>query len=157
MGQFCHKYNFTFLYHISTSIIFFSFLATLWHVEPLGQGSNLSHSCDLHSVVATPDPLTHCAGPGTKLAFWHCRDTANPLAPQQELLRLFIYLLLFRATPTAYGDSQARSQIRATAAGLRHYHSRTGSKIQPTPQLTATLDPQSTKRGKGSNPQAHGY
>ena len=31
--------------------------------------------------------------------------------------------LLFRAVPAAYGDSQARGGIGATAAGLRHSHS----------------------------------
>ena len=29
--------------------------------------------------------------------------------------------------------------------------------IRPTPQLTATLDPQPTERGQGSNPRLHGY
>ena len=32
---------------------------------------------------------------------------------------LFIFFL-FMATPAAYGSSQAKGQIRATAAGLRH-------------------------------------
>ena len=32
------------------------------------------------------------------------------------------FLCLFRAAPTAYGSSQARSQIRAEAAGLCHSH-----------------------------------
>ena len=35
---------------------------------------------------------------------------------------------VLRATPVAYGGSQAMSQIRATAAGLCHSHSNTGSK-----------------------------
>ena len=38
---------------------------------------------------------------------------------------LFIYFLLFRAKPPmAYGGSQARGRIRATAASLRHSHSK---------------------------------
>ena len=51
---------------------------------------------------------------------------------------LFIYFCLFRATPMAYGGSQARGPIRAVAAGLRHSHRNTGSKLRlwPTPQLT---------------------
>ena len=37
--------------------------------------------------------------------------------------RLFIYLfLLFSATPVAYGGSQTRGRIGATAAGLHHSH-----------------------------------
>ena len=43
----------------------------------------------------------------------------------------------------AYGDSQARGQIGAVAAGLLQSHSNAGPKLhlQPTPQLMATLDP----------------
>ena len=33
-----------------------------------------------------------------------------------------LFVLLFRAAPPAYGSSQARGQIRATAAGLHHSH-----------------------------------
>ena len=59
------------------------------------------------------------------------------------LFYLFIYLLLFRAAPTAHGGSLARGQIGAVAAGLRHSHSNAGSKphLRSTPQLTAMLDP----------------
>ena len=50
---------------------------------------------------------------------------------------------LFRAAPAAYGDSQARGQIRAAATGLHHSHSNAMFKShpQPTQQLMATLDP----------------
>ena len=50
---------------------------------------------------------------------------------------------LFRAAPTAYGGSQARGLIRATAASLHNSHSNAGSEphLGPTPQLTAPLDP----------------
>ena len=33
---------------------------------------------------------------------------------------LFVCFCLFRAAPTAYGSSQARGEMRATAAGLHH-------------------------------------
>ena len=58
----------------------------------------------------------------------------------------------------AYGDSQARGIIRAVAAGLHHSYSNTGSEphLRPTPQLTATPNPQPTDQGQGSNPQPHG-
>ena len=36
-----------------------------------------------------------------------------------------LFLLFFRASPEAYGSSQARGQIGATAAGLHHSHSHT--------------------------------
>jgi len=47
------------------------------------------------------------------------------------------------AAPTAHGGFQARGRIGAVAASLHQSHSNTGSKprLQPTPQLTATLDP----------------
>ena len=43
----------------------------------------------------------------------------------------------------AYGTAQARGLIRAIAASLHHSHSNVGSEphLQPTPQLTVTLDP----------------
>ena len=43
----------------------------------------------------------------------------------------------------ADGSSQARGPIGAVDAGLHHSHSNAGSELclQPTPQLTATLDP----------------
>ena len=55
----------------------------------------------------------------------------------------FCLFVCFRAAPVAYGVSQARSLIGAAAASLRHSHSNSGSEwcLQPTPQLTATLDP----------------
>ena len=59
-------------------------------------------------------------------------------------LGVFLVLFcLFRAAPAAYGGSQARSQIGATAAGLHHSHSNVGSKLhlQPTPELAAALAP----------------
>jgi len=40
----------------------------------------------------------------------------------------FDWVFGFRATPAAYGGSQARGPIRATAASLHHSHSNTGSK-----------------------------
>ena len=51
---------------------------------------------------------------------------------------LFIHFYPFRATPSAYGGSQARGHIGATAASLHHSHSNTRSEphLRPTPQLT---------------------
>ena len=71
----------------------------------------------------------------------------------------FFHFCFFRAAPMAYGVSPARGWIWAAAAGLQHSQSNTQSKPCPqtTPQLTAMLDPQSTKKGQGSNPHPHGY
>ena len=41
----------------------------------------------------------------------------------------FFFFLLFGATPEAYGGSQARGQIGATAAGLCHSHSNPRSEL----------------------------
>ena len=65
---------------------------------------------------------------------------------------LFFFFCLFAiswAAPAAYGG--------AVATGLRHSHSNTGSepRLQPTPQLMATPDPQPTEQGQGSNLQPH--
>ena len=67
------------------------------------------------------------------LPTWYCTT--------QTLVGFFcLFVLLFRATPTAYRSCQARSQIRASAAGLYHSHSTAGSEpwLQSTPQLMAT-------------------
>ena len=58
-------------------------------------------------------------------------------------LIFFVFLLFSRATPTAYGGSQARSRIGAVATGLHQSHSNAGSELclRPTPQLTAPPNP----------------
>ena len=67
-----------------------------------------------------------------------------------QMLFFFLFLSFFfglfafsRATSVAYGDSQARGQIGAVAAGLHRSHSNAGSEpyLRLTPQLTAMLDP----------------
>ena len=58
-------------------------------------------------------------------------------------LFFFFFSLSFRATPEAYGGSQARGLIGAVAAGLHQSHSNGRSELhlRPTPQLMAALDP----------------
>ena len=53
------------------------------------------------------------------------------------------FFFFLRAAPGACGGSQARDRIAAVAAGLHHSHghSRSELHLQPTPQLTAMLDP----------------
>ena len=53
----------------------------------------------------------------------------------------FIILIVFRATPAAYGGSQTRGWIGAVATGLHHSHSHIRSKqrLQPTPGLTTPI------------------
>ena len=62
--------------------------------------------------------------------------------PQPEIFSFsFLFYLLFRAAHSAYGGSQARGPIGATAAGLHHSHSNARSEphLWPRPQLTAML------------------
>ena len=66
-------------------------------------------------------------------------------------------LLLFRVAPMADGSSQAKRQIAAAAAGLHHSNEGFEPHLQPTPQVTATLDPQPTEQGQGSNLHPHRY
>ena len=68
------------------------------------------------------------------------------------------FFFFFRAGTLAYGSSQARGRMGATAAILHHSHSNTGSepRLQPAPQFMAATDPQPTERGQGLNPSPHG-
>ena len=54
----------------------------------------------------------------------------------------FVFFAISWAAPAAYGSSQARGLIGVVASGLRQSHSNAGSepRLQPTPQLMATLD-----------------
>ena len=59
-------------------------------------------------------------------------------------LKIYLYLLLFllfRATPMAYGGSQAKGLIRAVATGSSHTNTRSEQGLQPTTQLMAMPDP----------------
>mgnify|MGYP001273052241 CR=1 FL=1 len=50
------------------------------------------------------------------LFFLICMETQRP----QIAKGIFFFFFLFRATPVAYGSSQARGQIGAIDAGLHH-------------------------------------
>ena len=69
----------------------------------------------------------------------------------------FFFFCFFKAAFEAYGSSQARGQIGATASGLCHSSMESEPRLQPTPQLTSMLDPWSTEQGQGSNPHPHRY
>ena len=72
---------------------------------------------------------------------------------------LFLFFFFLFLGPHAYGGSQARGPVGAVATSLQHSHSNAGSEpcLQPTAQLSATLDPSSVDGGQGSNPHPHGY
>ena len=61
----------------------FSFLATPWHLELLGHGSDPSSNFNLCCSCGNAGSLTHHARPGIKPASQHSQ--ANPALPQKEL------------------------------------------------------------------------
>lgn len=63
--------------------------------------------------------------------------------------RRITLIFLFRAAPMAYGGSQPRGQIRATALSLHHSPGNVGSepRLWLTPQLRATPDSWPTEDG----------
>ena len=58
-------------------------------------------------------------------------------------INFFFFFGLFRTVPTTHGSSQARGQIEPY--------------LQPTSQLTATLDHSPTEQGQGLSLYPHGY
>ena len=70
---------------------------------------------------------------------------------------LAFFFPIFRAASATHGGSQARSQIGAAVAGLRHSCNTTRSELHlwPTPQLVAMQDPYPTEKDQGSNPHPH--
>ena len=69
-------------------------------------------------------------------------DVPGPGLTSSRYNSFFFFLLsFFRAALAAYGGPQVRGWIGAVAAGLYHSNARSEPHLQPTPQLTATLDP----------------
>ena len=76
-----------------------------------------------------------------------------------QMFFFFFFFLFFgsfcliRATPAAYGDSQARGTIRAMAASLSHSNAWSKPCLWPTPQLMACwiLNPLSEARDQTCN------
>ena len=70
------------------------------------------------------------------LRYQSTKRWGKTLTPSTEdwSIDFFFFFGLFRAASSAYGDSQARGQIRAVAAGLHHSYSKAGSEthLQPT-------------------------
>ena len=64
---------------------------------------------------------------------------------------IYLFILLFRSPPCAYGGSQARGPIRAVAAGLHRSHrNAAGSKLHAA--YTTTHE-----QGQGLNLHPHGF
>ena len=62
---------------------------------------------------------------------------------RQQWEFLFLFYIFFRTAGAAYASFQARGLIGAVTASLHHSHNNVRSELclQPTPQLTAMLDP----------------
>ena len=80
----------------------------------------------LSVTYTTAHSSNRCFNPLSGARVWTCILMFISAEPQQELPTLFFggFFLLFRAAPEAYGGSQARGLIGATAAGLHHSHSK---------------------------------
>ena len=65
----------------------------------------------------------------------------------------FCLFAIFWAAPATHGGSQAWGSVGTVAANLHQSHSNAGSepRLQPTPQLMATLNPYPTEQGQGLN------
>ena len=61
------------------------------------------------------------------LATFYKKDSKKKTNKHLLMMSHFFSFLLFRTAPAASGSSQARGRIGATAAGLRHSHSNSGS------------------------------
>ena len=102
------------------------------------------------ACLSHPSPLQPCYPPSSQRRSLQSRLSPVPLKPLSRihgshettghywsllhwsLLIFFSYFFsyfFFRATPAAYGNSQARGQIRAAVAGLHRSHSNMGSEL----------------------------
>ena len=66
------------------------------------------------------------------------------------------FFCFFMATPMAYGGSQARGLLGATAASQCHGNTRSKLHLWPTPQLTAMPDSGPTEWSQGLHRKPHG-
>ena len=71
----------------------------------------------------------YAAGAAQEIATTTTKDKKTKKTKKQNKTRIpiSVFLFLFKATPVAYGRSQARGQIGAVAAGLYQSHSNSGS------------------------------
>ena len=151
-------------------IVFYLFRAAprrIWRFP--GQGLNRNRSCwpipQQHRIWASSasyttahgnaGSLTHWTVPGIEpesswilvgfLNHWATTGTPKKVFKTHKTFTLtstINFFFLFRATPTAHGNFQARGRIGPAAASLYHSHSNARSEphLRPTLQLTETPD-----------------
>ena len=72
--------------HHKNEIIFFFFPV----LAPCSIWSSQAGMRSQPQLRPTPDPITHCVGPGNKPVPWLCRDAADPIASQWEFKEMTI-------------------------------------------------------------------
>ena len=77
------------LFFFEVKLLFIDLAAPLY-VEFLGQGSDLSRSCDLFRSCSNTGFLIHCARQGIEAASQRSRDAADPVVPQLALQKHFL-------------------------------------------------------------------
>ena len=87
------SYIFAFLGFFFLFVCLF-FLAALQHMEFMGQGSDLSHSCDLYCSYSNARSFSPLCRPGIEPVSWYCRDRVDPVGPQWKLLHFCWSLIL---------------------------------------------------------------
>ena len=89
MASFCsisREGNLYFLFNLINQLIFFFFGYPIpRHLAIQGQGSDLSHSCDLSRSCGNAGSLTHCARLGIEPVSQTSQEAADLAAPQWEL------------------------------------------------------------------------
>ena len=100
----------------------------------------------LHVSVYLCSSASLSSPAATYAKVWRYCKLSGPLNVQ--FLQCFdfffsVFLPFLGPPPAVYGGSQARGRIGAVATGLRQSHSNEGPEpcLQPTPQLTAALNP----------------
>ena len=72
---------------LNTILFYFILFFIFGHPKAYGvPGPGIRSELQLSKAAAILDPLTDCTRLGVKPESWHCRDTADPLAAQQEHL-----------------------------------------------------------------------
>ena len=98
-----------------------------------GQGSDPSHSCNLYCCCNNARSFNPLCRAGDQTCVPALRDATDPVAPEQEILFLNIYLifilLLFLSVPKAFRSSWARdwTQTRAVSSNPSLSSGSTGS------------------------------
>ena len=125
LNPLCHSGNSHFTFPFFFYYLFGSFC--LFSAAPMGYGQSQARdgigAGDGNAPFAFFTPTVECKN--GVLQFLHLPTHTSSLP-----FYFLISFLLFKASPGAYGSSQARGPIRAAAAGLHHSHSDMGSQLR---------------------------